>query len=96
MSNIKFYHVGYTTVVTTSARDLEPRKEIGTTEVIDCKVADVVDKLRELGPYQYLSQRAVRQCHKRHRKLSLSRLEGDSQACYSALLSCLQVSIFRT
>jgi NADPH:quinone reductase-like Zn-dependent oxidoreductase len=56
MSNIKFYHVGYTTVVTTSPRDLEREKEVGTTEVIDFKVADVVDKLRELGPYKYLSQ----------------------------------------
>jgi NADPH:quinone reductase-like Zn-dependent oxidoreductase len=61
MSNIKFYHVGYTTVVTTSPRDLERENEVGTTEVIDYKVADVVNKLRELGPYKYLSQRAVTQ-----------------------------------
>jgi NADPH:quinone reductase-like Zn-dependent oxidoreductase len=33
---------------------LERQKKLGATEVIDYKAADVVDKLRKVGPYKYL------------------------------------------
>lgn len=46
--------VGYTVVVTASARDVERQKSLGASEVIDYKAPDAVDRLRELGPYKYL------------------------------------------
>ncbi|KAH7071597.1 oxidoreductase domain-containing protein [Paraphoma chrysanthemicola] len=46
--------VGHTVVVTASPRDVERQKRIGASEVVDYKSADVVERLRELGPYKYL------------------------------------------
>ncbi|KAI2480255.1 oxidoreductase domain containing protein [Pyrenophora tritici-repentis] len=46
--------VGYTVVVTASSRDNERQQKLGVTHVVDYRAADVVDKLRQLGPYRYL------------------------------------------
>ncbi|KAE8867256.1 hypothetical protein PTNB73_05350 [Pyrenophora teres f. teres] len=46
--------VGYTVVVTASPRDNERQQKLGATHVVDYRAADVVDKLRQLGPYNYL------------------------------------------
>ena len=54
MCKTNLYQVGYTVVVTASPRDFERQKKLGATEVIDYKAADVVGKLRELGPFKYL------------------------------------------
>jgi hypothetical protein len=54
MPHIKFYQVGYTVVVTTSPTYFERQKDVGATEVIGYKAADMVDKLRELGAYKHL------------------------------------------
>jgi hypothetical protein len=49
MSSIRFYQVRYTVVVTTSPRDLERQMEVGATEFIAYKSADMVVKLYKLG-----------------------------------------------
>jgi NADPH:quinone reductase-like Zn-dependent oxidoreductase len=41
-------------IVTASPRDTDRQKRLGATEVIDYKSADVVEQLREHGPYKYL------------------------------------------
>ncbi|KAF2864919.1 chaperonin 10-like protein [Massariosphaeria phaeospora] len=46
--------VGHTIVVTASPHDVERQKKLGAFEVVDYKAADVVGRLRELGPYKYL------------------------------------------
>ncbi|KAH8728143.1 oxidoreductase domain-containing protein [Phaeosphaeriaceae sp. PMI808] len=46
--------VGYTVVVTASARDVERQKRLGASEVVDYKLVDVVEQLRKHGPYKYL------------------------------------------
>ncbi|KAF2119992.1 oxidoreductase domain-containing protein [Lophiotrema nucula] len=46
--------VGYTVIVTASPKDIERQKQLGASEVIDYKAADVVDQLRTMGPYKYL------------------------------------------
>lgn len=46
--------VGHTVVVTASPRDIERQIRNGASEVIDYKAADVVDRLRQSGPYQYM------------------------------------------
>ncbi|RMZ70799.1 alcohol dehydrogenase [Pyrenophora seminiperda CCB06] len=46
--------VGFTVVTTASPRDNERQQKLGATHVVDYRAADVVDKLRQLGPYKYL------------------------------------------
>ncbi|KAH7406748.1 oxidoreductase domain-containing protein [Phaeosphaeria sp. MPI-PUGE-AT-0046c] len=46
--------VGYTVVVTASPRDIERQKRLGAAAVIDYKSADVVEQLRQQGPFKYL------------------------------------------
>ncbi|RAR09013.1 oxidoreductase domain containing protein [Stemphylium lycopersici] len=45
---------GYTIVVTASPRDVERQMKLGATAVVNYRDADVVDKLRRLGPYKYI------------------------------------------
>lgn len=54
MTRFNFCQVGYTVVVTASPRDNERQQKLGTTHVVDYRAADVVGKLRQLGPYKYL------------------------------------------
>ncbi|KAF2034052.1 GroES-like protein [Setomelanomma holmii] len=46
--------VGHTVIVTASPRDIDRQKRIGASAVIDYKSTDVVERLRENGPYKYL------------------------------------------
>jgi hypothetical protein len=94
MSNINFYQVGYTVVVTNSPRDLERQKELRATEVIAYKVAVIVDKLCELGAYRHLFIASGDPVLEKASPALLESTRGRSQACYSAWLNCLHVSMF--
>ena len=54
MTKFNFYQVGHTVVVTASPRDNERQQKLGAKHVVDYRAADVIDKLRQLGPYKYL------------------------------------------
>lgn len=43
-----------TVVVTASPRDVERQMQLGASEVVNYRDADIVDKLRKSGPYKYL------------------------------------------
>lgn len=54
LSRINTDQVGHEVIVTASPRDVERQKRLGASEVIDYKAADVIEQIRQFGPYKYL------------------------------------------